>query len=181
MSRPRILKERGVVMHFYIESSLASMIEEIARRQKKSVSALVREVLVQWLEGEARVQLGLQLAAGREEGSGEDDPLDPLTEVDVEEFEQQLGRLEEEVAKLEEAVEAAVKGGLGYGYFAGSQSYELNNIAWKLTERWNTLRRWYYRLRRDLPARRAYRLSSRMASLKKRLNELLEKTRSRRW
>jgi hypothetical protein len=55
--------------------------------------------------------------------------------------------------ELEKAVEAAVKGGLGYGYFAGSQLSELNQLAWKHVERWNSLRRWYYRLRRDLPAR----------------------------
>jgi hypothetical protein len=123
-----------------------------------------------------------QTQAEREPGSAaEDDLLDPLTEVDVEEFEEQLGRLEGEVAELERAVEQVVKGGMGYGISTWSQLGELNNMAWRLVERWQSLRRWYYRLRRDLPPRTAYKLSSRMAQLKRRLNTLLERTRARRW
>ena len=176
MPRPRVLKQSKVVPLVF-EAELYERLRDLARSRGLSVSAYVR-MLVERELGLARQQAQ---AEGELVSAAEDDPLDPLTEVDVEEFEQQLGRLEGEVAELEKAVDQAVKGGLGYGYFAGSQLSELNQLAWKLTERWNTLRRWYYRLRRDLPARRAYRLSSRMASLKKRLNELLEKTRSRRW
>ena len=179
MPRPRVLREKGVVIGVHIEYSYAKLIEEIARRQEKSVSSLLREVIVGWLEGEARVRLGLQLAAGQEGGGGEEDPLDPLLEVDVEEFEQQLQRLEREVEELEGAVERALRG--GYGYFSGSPLHELNSLAWKYVERWNALKRWYYRLRRDLPPGRAYKLSSRMAQLKKRLNAVLEKTRTGRW
>jgi len=180
MPRPRVLREKGVVIGVHIEYSYARLIEEIARRQEKSVSSLLREVIVGWLEGEARVRLGLQLAAGQEGGGGEEDPLDPLIEVDVEEFEQQLARLEGEVGQLEEAVDRALKSGYGYVRGGYAQLSDLNQLAWRHVERWNSLKRWYYRLRRDLPPRTAYRLSSRMAALKRRLNAVLEKTRARR-
>jgi hypothetical protein len=175
------LQEKGVVIGVHIEYTYARLIEEIARSRGKSVSALLREVLIKWLEGEARSQLGLQVALDPEGGSGEDDPgLDPLVEVDVEEFEQQLGRLEEEIGQLESAVDQALRSGYGYR-LAGPQLGELNSLVWRQVERWQSLRRWYWRLKRDLPQGRAYRLSARLAQLKRRLNTLLEKTRHRRW
>jgi hypothetical protein len=176
MPRPRVLKQSKVVPLVF-EAELYERLRDLARSRGLSVSAYVR-MLVERELGLARQQAQ---AEGELVSAAEDDPLDPLVEVDVEEFEQQLQRLEGEVAELERAVEQAVKSGHGYGYFSGSQLGELNQLAWRLTERWQSLRRWYYRLKRDLPARRAYTLSGRMASLKKRLNTLLERTRNRRW
>ena len=61
MPRKRVLKEKGVIVHFYIESSYAALIEEVARMEGKTVSALLREVVVNWLENEARMKYGLKL------------------------------------------------------------------------------------------------------------------------
>jgi len=176
MPRKRVFKNRAFV-GFILEGEHLELLDSIARREGISRSELCRRVILEWLEGEAKEKYGFQLAL--QGNPPRDGPPDPLIEVDAEEFEQQLQRLEEEVAQLERAVETATKS--GYGYLAGSQLAELNNMAWKLVEKWQSLRRWYYRLRGDLPRERAFGLSSRMAALKKRLNTLLEKTRARRW
>ena len=178
MPRKRVFKNRAFV-GFILEGEHLELLDSIARREGISRSELCRRVILEWLEGEVKEKYGFQLAL--QGNPPRDDPPDPLIEVDVEEFEQQLQKLEEEVAQLEKAVDQAVKSGHGYGYFAGSQLSELNNMAWKLVEKWHSMRKWYYRLRGDLPRERALGLSSRMAALKKKLNTLLEKTRSRRW
>jgi len=107
--RPRVLRERGVIVHFYIERSYADMLEQIARREGRTVSSLLREVVIDWLEGEARVKYGLQLAAPPAVERGSTAKLAPLAKKKLEGVENTLKEVEPVVDRLSRRLPSLVE------------------------------------------------------------------------
>jgi hypothetical protein len=94
------LRERGVIVHFYIERSYAEMLEQIAKREGKTVSSLLREVVIEWLEGEAKVKYGLQLAAPPQVEKASAPKLAPLAKKKLDDIENALKEVEPVVDSL---------------------------------------------------------------------------------
>jgi hypothetical protein len=147
--RPRKLREKGVVLGVHIEYSYARLIEEIARREGKSVSEILREVIVSWLENEARLKYGFQLA------TQQDDPRDGVSELESKLAEDPV--LETELKDLEGAAERLESDALALEYRIDSflsRNYDVRSlIRWDdiqaLRERWQRLKKWYYSVRRQ--------------------------------
>ncbi|MCC6050707.1 MAG: ribbon-helix-helix protein, CopG family [Thermofilum sp.] len=109
MPRPRVLRERGVIVHFYIERSYAEMLEQIAKREGRTVSSLLREVVIEWLEGEARVKYGLQLAAPPQVERASTAKLAPLAKKKLEDVENALKEVEPVVDRLAKKLPSLVE------------------------------------------------------------------------
>jgi len=97
--RPRKLRE-GKVVPLYLESETYEMLQTIARREGKSVSELVREVLESWLEGEAKVKYGIQLAAPPVAEKADVSRLPPLTKMRLKDVEDTLKEVEPVIDRL---------------------------------------------------------------------------------
>jgi len=107
--RPRVLRERGVIVHFYIERSYAEMLEQIAKREGRTVSSLLREVVIEWLEGEAKVKYGLQLAAPPAVERASASKLLPLAKKKLEDVENALKEVEPVVDRLAKKLPSLVE------------------------------------------------------------------------
>jgi hypothetical protein len=94
------LKEKGVIMHFYIERSYAEMLEQIAKREGKTVSSLLRDVVIDWLEGEAKVKYGLQAVAPPVAEKADTSKLPPLTKMKLKDVEDTLKEVEPVIDRL---------------------------------------------------------------------------------
>ena len=99
MPRPRKLRE-GKVVPLYLESETYEMLQTIARREGKSVSELVREVLESWLEGEAKVKYGLQVVAPPVVEKADTSKLPPLTKMKLKDVEDTLKEVEPVIDRL---------------------------------------------------------------------------------
>jgi predicted DNA-binding antitoxin AbrB/MazE fold protein len=97
--RPRKLRE-GKVVPLYLESETYEMLQTIARREGKSVSELVREVLESWLEGEAKVKYGLQVVAPPVVEKADTSKLPPLTKMKLKDVEDTLKEVEPVIDRL---------------------------------------------------------------------------------
>jgi len=93
MPRKRVFQSRAFV-GFIIEGYYADLLEQLARREGVSKSELCRRIIIEWLEGEAKVKYGLQLAASQAVERASATKLAPLTEKRLED----LKRVLEEVA-----------------------------------------------------------------------------------
>jgi len=175
MPRPKVLRERGAVLHVYIESSYAEVLEGVARREGKSVSALLREIVTAWLEGEARFKYGFQLALARDGPAGPPRGReDPLEELELEELKSELESLEREVGELARVVQQLQR--LGWDAARSlhlPERYQLRERVYRKLKRWHSLRRLLRRLSQRLSHEELFALSSQMAEVKKRLNDLL--------
>jgi hypothetical protein len=107
--RPRVLRERGAIVHFYIERSYAEMLEQIAKREGRTVSSLLRDVVVEWLEGEARVKYGLQLAAPPTVEKASAAKLLPLAKKKMEDVENTLKEVEPVIDRLSKKLPSLVE------------------------------------------------------------------------
>jgi predicted DNA-binding ribbon-helix-helix protein len=109
MPRPRVLKEKGVIMHFYIERTYAEMLEQIARREGKTVSSLLRDVVIDWLEGEAKMKYGLQAAAPPVAEKADTSKLLPLTKKRLKDVEETLKEVESVIDRLAKKLPSLVE------------------------------------------------------------------------
>jgi len=96
-------------VHFYIERSYAEMLEQIAKREGRTVSSLLREVVIEWLEGEARVKYGLQLAAPPAVERANTSKLMPLAKKKLEDVENALKEVEPVVDRLSKKLPSLVE------------------------------------------------------------------------
>jgi hypothetical protein len=177
MPRPRVLKEPRVVPIVF-EAELYRKLEAAARARGLSVSAFIRLLVereLRSMQQPERVQVPADpLSPELINSKQTDDPPDPLVQLEVEEFEAELSKLEKKVERHEEVVNAVA----GKGHFARTgfepHRQQLLDRTFKLINDWHKLKRWYYRLKRDLPENKVAECSRRIAQLKKRLNALLE-------
>jgi len=95
MPRKRVFQNRAFI-GFIIEGHYADLLDQLARREGISKSELCRRVIIDWLEGEARVKYGLQLAAPPVVEKAGTAKLAPLTEKRLEDLKRAL----EEVAPV---------------------------------------------------------------------------------
>ena len=79
MPRPRKLSD-SVLLAFAIEKKYALLIEEIARMERISKSELLRRIVREWLESEARVRYGLRLLEAEQRRPDAALQLSPLIE-----------------------------------------------------------------------------------------------------
>jgi len=171
MPRPRMRKET-VIITVSIERELALKLKELAREYGISVSQLVERLIIEALGSRALEPAKPQPPSDPPSPSSSPDPL---LQLEAEEFEAELRKMERKVGELEEVVKAVA----GNGYFArtGFEPHrrQLVDKTFKLIEKWHEQKRWLYRLKRDLlPREKALEYSRRMVDLKKRLNALLE-------
>jgi len=170
MPRPAKRKQT-VIVAVAMELELVRKLTALAREYGISRSELIERLILEALGPRALEQAKPQIPA---DPLSSNDPPDPLLQVEVEEFEVELSKLERRVRELEEVVSAVA----GKGYFARTgfepHRQQLVDKAFKLVEKWHEQKRWYYRLRRDLPRDKTAAYSQRLAQLKRRLNALLE-------
>jgi len=169
MPRPSKRKQT-VVVAVAMEAELARELSRLAKEYGISRSELIERLIIEALGPRSLDKVEPQIPADPPSRS---DPPDPLTQLEVEEFEGVLKRMESEVAELEEVVKAVA--GKGHFVRTGFEPHrrQLLDKAFKLVGDWHEKKRWFYRLKRDLPSERAAELSRRMVELKKRLNAVL--------
>jgi hypothetical protein len=165
------MRKETVIMTVSIERELALALKKLARERGVSTSQLVERLIIEALGSRALEQAKPQIPS--DPLSPSEGQQDPLLQLEVEEFESKLSRMERRAGELEQVVNAVAKGHYVRTGFEPHRE-QLLNRAFKLIKDWHEQRRWLYRLRRDLPRERASEFSRRMAELKKRLNALLE-------
>jgi hypothetical protein len=158
------------VVPIVFETELYRKLEAAARARGLSVSAFIRLLV----ERELRSMQQPEQVQVPADPLSHNDPPDPLLQLETEEFETELRKMEGKVGKLEEIVNAVA--GKGYFVKTGFEPHrqQLLDRTFKLINDWHKLKRWYYRLKRDLPEDEVAERSQRLAQLKKRLNALLE-------
>ena len=169
MPRPRVLREPRVVPIVF-EAELYRKLEAAAKARGLSVSAFIRMLV----ERELRSMQQPEQIQIPSDPLSPSEPPDPLMQLEAEECAAELSKLERKVAKLEEVVNAVA--GKGHFVRTGFEPHrqQLLDRTFKLIDEWHRLKRWYYRLRRDLPREKVSEYSQRLVQLKKRLNALLE-------
>jgi hypothetical protein len=170
MPRPAKRKQT-VIVAVAMEAELVHKLTLLAREYGISRSELIERLIIEALGSRVLEQAKPQIPS---DPLSHNDPLDPLVQLEVEEFEAELSKLEGKVGKLEEVVNAVA--GKGHFVKTGFEPHrqQLLDRTFNLINDWHKLKRWYYRLKRDLPENKVAECSLRIAQLKKRLNRLLE-------
>jgi len=168
---PRPAKRRQtVIVTVAMELELAHKLSALAREYGVSRSELIERLILEALGSRALESAKPRIPSDPPSPS---EPPDPLTQLEAEEFDAALAKLESETAKLEETVKAVAAGGhlVRTGFEPHRQ--ELRERVWNAIEKWNKMKKWYRALKRDLPRDRASEYSRRLVQVKRRLNGLL--------
>jgi len=169
MPRPAKRKQT-VVVAVAMELELARKLTLLAREYGISRSELIERLILEALGSHA-----LESAKPRIPS----DPLspsespDPLAQLEAEEFDAALAKLESETAKLEETVKAVAAGGHLVRTGFESHRQELRERVWNAIEKWNKMKKWYRALKRDLPREKTRDYSQRLVQVKRKLNGML--------
>ena len=99
MPRKRVFQNRAFI-GFIIEGRYAELLDQLARREGVSRSELCRRIILEWLEGEAKVKYGLQLAVPSAVEQASASKLLPLTEKRLGDLDRALGELERVIGNL---------------------------------------------------------------------------------
>jgi len=99
MPRKRVFQNRAFI-GFIIEGRYADLLDQLARREGVTRSELCRRIILEWLEGEAKVKYGLQLAAPSTVEQASASKLPPLTEKRLRDLDGALGELERVIGVL---------------------------------------------------------------------------------
>jgi predicted RNase H-like nuclease (RuvC/YqgF family) len=169
------MRKETVIMTVSIERELALTLKRLAREYGISVSQLVERLIIEALGSRASEPAKPQIPSDPLSPSEavESGQQDPLLQLEVEEFESKLSRMERKAEELEQVVSAVAKGHfVRTGFEPHTQA--LRNRVFSLIDEWHEQKRWFYRLKRDLSREKASEFSRRLAQLKKRLNALLE-------
>jgi len=108
MPRKRVFQDRAFI-GFIIEGYYADLLDQLARREGVSKSELCRRVIMEWLEGEAKVKYGLQLAAPPQVERANASKLMPLAKKKLEDVENTLKEVEPVVDKLTKKLPSLVE------------------------------------------------------------------------
>jgi len=166
MPRPRVLK-RARVVPLVFEDDLYERLREVAKRRGLSVSAFIRQLVVRELQ-QAPLQTHLQIPSDPLSPTDPDPPVDPLVQVQFEEFEEELASLEERLSKLEVAVKRLPAGGFRAGAPLGEQAARLRTWLWDLNKAWEWLHREYKELAARVEPERARKWNLKLAELRRR-------------
>jgi hypothetical protein len=108
MPRKRVFQSRAFI-GFIIEGYYADLLDQLARREGISKSELCRRVIIDWLEGEARVKYGLQLAAPPVAEKASSSKLAPLAKKKLEDVENTLKAIEPVIDSLSKKLPSLVE------------------------------------------------------------------------
>jgi len=153
----------------YFDAALYEELRRAAEARGLSMSELVRLLVAEWLSHQS-----VSAASGAADPPAA--PPDPLLQVEVEDLERGLSKLEADVERLEREVAHAQQLGWGLSSYSSrslSREQAYGRLSIKL-QRWHSLRRLYTRLSPHIPPADRERLASRLAALKRRLNKLEE-------
>jgi hypothetical protein len=152
------LKERNltVIRSFALEKSLVDRLEEEAHKRGLSVSRLVEMILMH--------SLGMQsswepIQSGRGQQASVEDPpqVDPLVEIDIDEINKSLAKLEDKLKKAETTRSRSELRKTEQAYLIGM---------------WNDIKKRYMKIRRQAPKQKTMEISKKLAELKKRIDKL---------
>jgi len=171
MPREKKVKHARILV-LYFDVSLYEELKGVAQEMGVSMSELARHVLSEWMR---RQRQEVQASAS----APLDPPLappvrDPLEELELEELRGELEGLEREVGELARVVQQLQK--LGWDAARSlhlPERYQLRERVYRKLKRWHSLRRLLRRLSQHLSHEELFALSSQMAEVKKRLNDLL--------
>jgi len=99
MPRKRVFQNRAFI-GFIMEGRYVELLDQLARREGVTRSELCRRVILEWLEGEAKVKYGLQLATPSAVEHASTSKLLPLTEKKLGDLDRALGELERVIGNL---------------------------------------------------------------------------------
>jgi hypothetical protein len=171
--RPQVL-ESGRVVTVYLESKVYEALRRIALSKGKNVSALVREVLAEYLE-----------RAGVNSNSSEievlDDPpnslVDPVVQMDIEDLAEEVSEVERSVISVENALSKSAT--LPRSQLEFWFKHNRDKLLDRLVKAENSLRKLrykYYRLKRSTKnSGEVGQLAVRMYALKNKIRELRKK------
>jgi len=108
MPRKRVFQDRAFI-GFIIEGYYADLLDQLARREGLSKSELCRRVIIEWLEGEAKVKYGLQLAAPPTVEKASTSKLLPLAKKKLDDIESALKEVEPVVDRLSKKLPSLVE------------------------------------------------------------------------
>jgi uncharacterized protein YoxC len=108
MPRKRVFQDRAFI-GFIIEGYYADLLDQLARREGVSKSELCRRVIMEWLEGEAKVKYGLQLAAPSQIAKTDTSKLLPLVKKKLDDVENTLKEVEPVVDRLSKKLPTLVE------------------------------------------------------------------------
>jgi hypothetical protein len=108
MPRKRVFQNRAFI-GFIIEGYYANLLEQLARREGVSKSELCRRVIIEWLEGEAKIKYGLQLAASPQVERANTSRLLPLAKKKLEDVENALKEVEPVIDRLAKKLPSLVE------------------------------------------------------------------------
>ncbi|MEM0061438.1 MAG: ribbon-helix-helix domain-containing protein [Fervidicoccaceae archaeon] len=104
MPRPKTIQNRGFIS-LIIENKYAELLEHIARKEGITKSELVRRIIIEWLENEAKVKYGLEEVFAVAQAS--DTPhLLPLTAKRVSEIEATQKEIAKQLVELKRYFES---------------------------------------------------------------------------
>jgi hypothetical protein len=168
---PRPAKRRQtVIVTVAMELELARKLSALAREYGISRSELIERLIIEALGPRALEPAKPQIPS--DPLSSSESP-DPLVQLEAEEFDVALAKLESETARLEETVKAVAAGGhlVRTGFEPHRQ--ELRERVWNTIEKWNKMKKWYRALKRDLPREKSRDYSQRLVQVKRKLNGML--------
>jgi hypothetical protein len=99
MPRKKVFQNRAFI-GFIIEGYYADLLEQLARREGISKSELCRRIIVEWLEGEAKVKYGLQLAPPPQAEKADAPRMLPLVKKKLDDVESALREVEPVIDRL---------------------------------------------------------------------------------
>lgn len=168
MPRPRVL-EMGRVITIYLDNWICEQLREEALKKGESISALIREIVIE--------HLGKSKKPGDQpdQPAGEDPPsVDPVVMLDIEELEEEVSKIEAMLTGIDDAISKA-KSKYADVFDAWLDSNRQKILA-KLTGAENALKKLrpkYYALKREA---RNYdgieKLAARMYTIKRRIKEI---------
>jgi predicted nucleic acid-binding Zn-ribbon protein len=152
------LKERDitVIRSFALEKSLVDRLEEEAHKRGMSVSKLVEMILMHSLGMQSS---GESIQSGRNQQASVEDPpqVDPLVEIDIDEINKSLSKLEDKLRKAETTRNRSELRKTEQAYLLGM---------------WNDIKKRYMKIRRQIPKQKTIEISKKLAELKKRIDKL---------
>jgi len=107
MPRKKVFQNRAFI-GFIIEGHYADLLDQLARREGVSKSELCRRVIVEWLEGEAKIKYGLNLAAPQQVKTDAPRML-PLVRKKLDDIENALKEVEPVIDRLAKKLPSLVE------------------------------------------------------------------------
>jgi chaperonin cofactor prefoldin len=99
LPRPRVVRNPRFI-GFEVEAEIYEALRKIAFERRTSISNVARELLVQ-----AARQLGIGEDPPSQTGAGDPPGIDPVIKMDIEDFEEELAKIESALSSIERELE----------------------------------------------------------------------------